>query len=274
MLLAVNIPEQLPQVGQAAFSIESSSSAEIVPFCLWAPAIKASIRSTVTDEELDGLRISIPSPWSNRFIVGLMRLGNGFWLMIGPVIAWGAFRATRPGGMSLFPLALAWLLFEGLLLYILGEARTGRHVILLAGKSIETWKEFGGSTFAHHVFEASKIRRLRFATDASPRSIGVGCLAIDYRSESYPIGESLTEYEVDRIIKTIRQRLPVADGWDDVEPSYRYAAGARERYGKDHPQWSDELETRLSSEWREIEPSRPWDEVKSAARHVWDSTKR
>ena len=31
MLLAVNMPEQLPQVGQAAFSISSSSSAEILP---------------------------------------------------------------------------------------------------------------------------------------------------------------------------------------------------------------------------------------------------
>ena len=45
MLLAVNIPEQLPQVGQAAFSIASSSSAEIWPLCRLAPAMKASIRS-------------------------------------------------------------------------------------------------------------------------------------------------------------------------------------------------------------------------------------
>ena len=37
MLLAVNIPEQLPQVGQAAFSISSSSSADILPFCFWTP---------------------------------------------------------------------------------------------------------------------------------------------------------------------------------------------------------------------------------------------
>ena len=47
MLLAVNIPEQLPHVGQAAFSIESSSSAVICPLCLFAPATKASMRSTV-----------------------------------------------------------------------------------------------------------------------------------------------------------------------------------------------------------------------------------
>ena len=47
MLLAVNMPEQLPQVGQAAFSIESSSSSVILPFWRWTPATKASMRSTV-----------------------------------------------------------------------------------------------------------------------------------------------------------------------------------------------------------------------------------
>ena len=38
MVLAVNMPEQLPQVGQAAFSISSSSSAEILPFAFCTPA--------------------------------------------------------------------------------------------------------------------------------------------------------------------------------------------------------------------------------------------
>ena len=47
MLLAVNMPEQLPQVGQAAFSISSSSSAVISPLCRCTPPTKASIRSTV-----------------------------------------------------------------------------------------------------------------------------------------------------------------------------------------------------------------------------------
>lgn len=61
--------------------------------------------------------------------------------------------------------------------------------------------------------------------------------------------------------------------WDEVEPEYRYAAGAREQYGKTHPQWNDDLDSKLSSEWHQIEPDRPWDEVKSAARRVWDSTK-
>ena len=60
MLLAVNIPEQLPQVGQAAFSISSSSSAESWPFCFFAPATKASIRSTTWPDDVRPASIGPP----------------------------------------------------------------------------------------------------------------------------------------------------------------------------------------------------------------------
>ena len=60
MLLAVNIPEQLPQVGQAAFSISSSSSAESWPFCFLAPATKASIRLTTLPEAVRPASIGPP----------------------------------------------------------------------------------------------------------------------------------------------------------------------------------------------------------------------
>ncbi len=47
MLLAVNMPEQEPQVGQAAFSRASNSAADSLSFCLAAAPMKTSIRSTV-----------------------------------------------------------------------------------------------------------------------------------------------------------------------------------------------------------------------------------
>ena len=47
MLLAVNMPEQDPQVGQAAFSRASNSAADSLSFCLAAAPMKTSIRSTV-----------------------------------------------------------------------------------------------------------------------------------------------------------------------------------------------------------------------------------
>ena len=70
MLLAVNMPEQLPQVGQAAFSIASSSSAEICPLCRFAPAMKASIRSMALPSSV--LPASIGPPETK--IVGTLTL--------------------------------------------------------------------------------------------------------------------------------------------------------------------------------------------------------
>ena len=60
MLFAVNMPEQLPQVGQAIFSISSSSSAEILPFCRCTPPTKASIRSTVFPDSVRPASIGPP----------------------------------------------------------------------------------------------------------------------------------------------------------------------------------------------------------------------
>ena len=60
MLLAVNIPEQLPHVGQAAFSISSSSAAESWPFCFCTLPTKASIRSTVLPSSVRPASIGPP----------------------------------------------------------------------------------------------------------------------------------------------------------------------------------------------------------------------
>ena len=62
--------------------------------------------------------------------------------------------------------------------------------------------------------------------------------------------------------------------WDDVEPTYRYAAGAHEQYGTAHPAWDDKLESKLSSDWKDIKSGHTWDEVKETVRHAWDSTKK
>ena len=60
ILLAVNIPEQLPQVGHAACSISRSSSAVIWPDWRLAPATKASIKSTVLPDAVTPASIGPP----------------------------------------------------------------------------------------------------------------------------------------------------------------------------------------------------------------------
>ncbi len=60
MLLAVNMPEQEPQVGQPARSRASSPAAESLPSCLAAAATKTSIRSTALPAALRPASIGPP----------------------------------------------------------------------------------------------------------------------------------------------------------------------------------------------------------------------
>ena len=69
MLLAVNMPEQLPQVGQAAFSISSSSSAEILPFCFCTPGDE---RVDQVDRLAGGRLARPPSGRRETKIVGML----------------------------------------------------------------------------------------------------------------------------------------------------------------------------------------------------------
>ena len=50
------------------------------------------------------------------------------------------------------------------------------------------------------------------------------------------------------------------DGWDDVEDAFRFGHGARHHYGKDHPEWSDDLESRLRSDWDSTDPGSEWEQ--------------
>jgi hypothetical protein len=61
--------------------------------------------------------------------------------------------------------------------------------------------------------------------------------------------------------------------WDEIEPAYRYAAGAHEQYGETHKSWDTTLEQKLSSDWKDVKSGHTWDEVKETVRHAWDSTK-
>lgn len=62
-----------------------------------------------------------------------------------------------------------------------------------------------------------------------------------------------------------------ARGWDDVEDSYRYGAGARHEY-KD-TDWNDGLESKLKQEWEDLKTGRTWAETRDAAKHGWDRVK-
>jgi hypothetical protein len=61
--------------------------------------------------------------------------------------------------------------------------------------------------------------------------------------------------------------------WATVEHGYRYGFGARSVYEKDHQDWNDRLEAKLSEEWRDLKTGQTWDEVKTRVREGWDKAR-
>ncbi len=57
------------------------------------------------------------------------------------------------------------------------------------------------------------------------------------------------------------------ESWDDVEPEYRYGAGARQQHGK---QGWENVQAKMSEEWNDLKSGRTWDEVKGRVRRGWD----
>lgn len=60
------------------------------------------------------------------------------------------------------------------------------------------------------------------------------------------------------------------EAWEDVEPDYRFGAGARQQHGATDRAWNDRVESKLSEEWKDLKSGRTWDEVKSRVRRGWD----
>ena len=60
--------------------------------------------------------------------------------------------------------------------------------------------------------------------------------------------------------------------YEDLEPSYRFGYGAREHYGDEYPDWDDDLEARLRSDWENANPDQreTWMQERAAIRRGWD----
>ena len=65
---------------------------------------------------------------------------------------------------------------------------------------------------------------------------------------------------------TLPNPSEVDEKWDEIEPAYRYGVGARAYYGDE---WG-KTESRMSSEWSELDDDREWDDVKGEVRRAYE----
>jgi hypothetical protein len=174
----------------------------------------SEIRSIVTDDEFGGFRITIPQAARARarartvLIIWLLVVGMDLIVLA----------CTRNAGAVVF-------LFACLLVgvSIAREAATGwvrRDIIIFDGKSLTVRKEF--LIFrSERWFELKEIKNLRPATaDHGNRAVGPPSeVVFDLeRGGTHRFGYRLSELEVARLVKTIRDRFPIRDDWKEVEP--------------------------------------------------------
>ena len=60
--------------------------------------------------------------------------------------------------------------------------------------------------------------------------------------------------------------------YEELEPAWRFGYGARANYRDQYPEWDEELEQQLKSEWETLAPQRrqTWVQDRAAIRYGWD----
>jgi len=176
------------------------------------------IRSTITDDEFGGFRITIPTRQLSGLATYFTSLGIFFWTVVGFLVSLmivGSRDFSR--APVILPIwLLSWGFFEGLMILVLVESRTGREVVILDEKRVQIRNELAGFAIARR-YDRSRARNLRYAA-LNGQWASVGGAAFDYDGRPRYFGLGLSEYEARRMIATILQRFPFPDDWDKLEP--------------------------------------------------------
>lgn len=208
----------------------------------WLPRLPGKAtpidRVTMTDDELDGFRITIPArpDWP-------LCLFYSFWLIFWvfgevatPIVAIARLASgqDRPAkGLPPLFVLLVWFPFwtvGGLMvMFILWWNFVGREVILLSDGFLVVRREAGFFQRARS-YDMAEVRNLRYAPlvfDAFARSgqwqaqfpmlgSGGGSIAFEQGDKTQRFGIGLSEAESARLIATIKQRHKIAE--DRAEP--------------------------------------------------------
>jgi len=188
-----------------------------------AESTPTAIRSTVTDDEFGGFRITIPAASlaaRRGFGYGLIGWAAGTALLMVVTVCYllsdMAPHGSASGGTGLLFL---WVV-TGMLGGGLVHATTSREVVTIDGKFLALRKELAGLHFSR-TFGMAAIRNLRPARVVGERKrYGhyPSAVSFDHGGATHYFGVGLSEAEVLRLIKTLRQRFRIPDDLDDAEP--------------------------------------------------------
>jgi len=185
-----------------------------------AESTPSPIRSTVTDDEFGGFRITIPASPAARmgFGYGLICWAAGTALLMVVTVLYllsdMAPHGRASGGTGFL---FVWVLIGMLLGVGLVHATTSREVVTIDGKFLALRKELAGLHFSR-TFGMAGIRNLRPARIVPQRNSWDyyrSAVSFDHGGATHYFGVGLSEAEVLRLVKTLRQRFRILD---DAEP--------------------------------------------------------
>jgi hypothetical protein len=181
---------------------------------------KSEVRSIVTDDEFGGFRITIPptaKAWMGSGIV------LAVWILVMGLTLLGLSHKPLSGNTEGIKFFLILLMFGLAFVLAAGTNWLRRDTVIIEGKSLILRKEF--ALFRkERIFELGEVRNLRPAPPMhrdGPRGearLRSSAVAFDYRTKTFQFGVGLSEGEVMRLIKTIRERFPIRDDWKEAEP--------------------------------------------------------
>ncbi len=166
------------------------------------------IVSSITDDEFGGFRITIPPLYRWPGLTAAFLLSS--------VILWIGVRTLD---VKLLIFAIPATLF---IAYSLINTLAIRRIIMIDGKNLAIRTEIAGFTRTK-TFELAQIRNLRPIVYSHARGSPEGpnlanSVVFDYGRKLHRFGTGLSEEEVLRMVKTIRDRFRIKDHVDDVEP--------------------------------------------------------
>jgi hypothetical protein len=181
---------------------------------------KSEVRSIVTDDEFGGFQITI-SPSAKAWLTSGIALT--MWVLVMGLTLQGVVAKHSRNNAEDVKFFVIWLMFGLAFAFVACGNWLRRDTVIIEGKALILRKEF--SVFRwERMFELSEVRNLRPAPPDNSNGVRAeqrgrpSAVAFDFQNRTFQFGVRLSESEVMRLIKTIRERFPIRDDWREAEP--------------------------------------------------------
>jgi hypothetical protein len=168
--------------------------------------VQPSQPRSVVSEELEGIRIAIPSKWS--WVIVFFAVWLSFWTIAGIS---AAHNLQRHFSLFLCVWLVGWTFGELAVTYAILYAIGGREVVQANSDTLTVRTEIFRLGLAKS-YRVHEMRNLRFQPEAgAAKGRRASRIAFDYGANTVSFGSDLDEAEATMLISRIRERCAISD---------------------------------------------------------------